>query len=481
MFNRHITRGITPSPKQAGSQTQHALLQNDGAVLLPGLAKESGAFPYSFIVTVLLMLGHVALGLIMHLSEAVATAHGFGVGLVALLIVFKSRSTDGMLAVMGYAISSTVIWRVTSAQVFWFFPEYLSFLILLIGMRRIPAVRPGMRAGFVFLLLLLPSALLTVVNAEFGLARQQIAYALVPHAVSVLGIYHFSRIDLDKRSLLILLFWSTLPILASWSISANNVFLVGVNYGRSSNFFASGGAAPNQVSLLFSFGAIALISSVMLARLPARIRLTFLITAVALVVQSIMTFSRGGVYNLLGFFCLAIPFSLADKKRRIQFTIIAALILYPFMTYVLPALDVFTKGALEERYEREGETGRDVLAEQDIAMFLENPILGVGPGMGRELRSLGHVQGINAHTEYTRLLGEHGLLGLAALIVLGYLLMQIFRKARYNWQRGIVAGLIGWSLAMFLHAGTRVTTFAIFFWVATALANYRESGDHDRV
>jgi hypothetical protein len=63
-------------------------------------------------------------------------------------------------------------------------------------------------------------------------------------------------------------------------------------------------------------------------------------------------------------------------------------------------------------------TGRDKIMMADLKIFLRYPILGVGPGNSITYRA----QYINVyqppHTEFTRLLCDHGLYGLIALLII---------------------------------------------------------------
>ena len=63
-------------------------------------------------------------------------------------------------------------------------------------------------------------------------------------------------------------------------------------------------------------------------------------------------------------------------------------------------------------------TGREDIARADLEVWFDNPVLGVGPGVAKEYRAATFGRAAAAHTEFTRLLAEHGILGLVALIIL---------------------------------------------------------------
>lgn len=86
-----------------------------------------------------------------------------------------------------------------------------------------------------------------------------------------------------------------------------------------------------------------------------------------------------------------------------------------------------TNGLIEKRYVNEDAlgrekesvlSGREVLMEAELQMFLDNPIFGIGVGKNKEYRK--ELTGIDAasHNEITRMLAEHGSLGIMALLIL---------------------------------------------------------------
>jgi hypothetical protein len=60
----------------------------------------------------------------------------------------------------------------------------------------------------------------------------------------------------------------------------------------------------------------------------------------------------------------------------------------------------------------------------DLEIFLDNVIIGVGPGISAEMRAdYGYGSVVASHSEFTRILAEHGLfglLGLCSLVILSY-------------------------------------------------------------
>ena len=67
----------------------------------------------------------------------------------------------------------------------------------------------------------------------------------------------------------------------------------------------------------------------------------------------------------------------------------------------------------------------------DLFIFVNNPIFGVGPGIGYyERLNHGLSQRVSAHTEYSRLLAEHGIAGIFVLLFILYKSFFILKNSK---------------------------------------------------
>ena len=69
----------------------------------------------------------------------------------------------------------------------------------------------------------------------------------------------------------------------------------------------------------------------------------------------------------------------------------------------------------------------------DLQIFAENPLFGLGPGTAMIERD--RISGIGiAHTEFTRLLSDHGSLGLVAMgLLVPHGMQRCFRSVPHLW------------------------------------------------
>jgi O-antigen ligase len=426
--------------------------------------------PLTFKTAAILLAAHLALGLAVRFSSAAATLHAASVVLAALYVTSRSPHPDRMLLVAGYALGSCLLWRVGRANVLWFLPEYLALFIMLFGVWRFGGARRGDGTIIVFLALLLPSAGLTIFQASIPAMRKMLAFNLLPHVVMAVVVLMLSRLRITAETVRLFLYASVLPVISTWVLSAWNVFVIGTSFGTSSNDFAAGGTAANQVSNALSYGAVALGMVLLIPRPPRRLIWIVLPMLLLLAMQSVLTFSRGGSVNLALFLVFSMPFILRDRKQRIRFFFGMAIVTAVFGEFILPRVEMVTEGAIEKRFNKEGTSGRDDLFRQDLDMFLRNPLLGVGPGMGRRERFYGGDNTAQAHTEYSRILAEHGAFGAIALVVLLLTFYKMGRRAREPWQRGLVAGSVAWMFGMFGHSATRVPMFILLAAVAVMIS-----------
>jgi len=197
-------------------------------------------------------------------------------------------------------------------------------------------------------------------------------------------------------------------------------------------------------------------------------------------VQSALTFSRGGLYAAAGSALLACYFLIHDKRARMQL-IAGVVVLFAVGNFViLPQLDNFTSGALSKRFGNTSLTGRDNIAKGDLQVFYDNPVFGVGPGEARNYRT-DHKQAV-AHTEFSRLLAEHGLFGLTALLLMLVMSWRHLRQAQSRMAKALVIALTFWSFLFMASLAMRIVMAAFAFGLTAAtliVANQAANGPRE--
>ena len=118
-----------------------------------------------------------------------------------------------------------------------------------------------------------------------------------------------------------------------------------------------------------------------------------------------------------------------DPRSRVRLVLVTVLVIITGYYLVLPRLDEFTEGALSARFQNTSLTGRDDLFWDEVRIWKENPLFGVGPGLVSDARDPALYITMN-HTEFSRLFAEHGVFGFAAILLLVVMSVQSYSVLR---------------------------------------------------
>jgi hypothetical protein len=313
--------------------------------------------------------------------------------------------------------------------------------------------------------LLLPSTVLTFSALDFELAREQVSFNLSGDFALMICAWFFSNIKLTRRQLKVSLLALLLPVMGISAIAIHSILGAKViQFTNESNWITSGGFGPNQVSSVLGLGALSAFLYLLIGVERLLVGVLLFLAMLLLAGQSALTFSRGGLVMAAGAAAVGTLFILKDRRARIRFVLVISITLVVGATVVFPRLDRFTGGALSGRFHDEGVTGRDRLIEQELDLFRGSPLFGVGPGMGSVERE------IASHTEFSRLLAEHGLLGAIALALLLALCASNLVHGDGPQSRAIIAALCAWAVLFMMAYGMRLV--APSFLVGLSFATF---------
>ncbi len=209
-----------------------------------------------------------------------------------------------------------------------------------------------------------------------------------------------------------------------------------IEFGLNANFSTTGGGASNQVSTILGLGMFLSFLSIVKKLNFGGKRIFDIVIFVGFTFQGLLTFSRGGILVAV-VAILAMLYigdntskSLTKQSKSKSFTL---LLVSGFVLYgVFEVVNSLTGGNLLLRYQGETEgtirgskevtadhfvTGRLGIFEKDISLWMDHLITGVGCGSSRYLRDIERI-GIAPHVEVSRMLAEHGILGLILIIIL---------------------------------------------------------------
>ncbi len=293
------------------------------------------------------------------------------------------------------------------------------------------------------------------------------------------------KTDVDSLNIVMRLIW--------YAILSSLVFAViktpdfdSINFNLGANFETTGGESSNQVASVLGLGMLVSFYS-WLARLKfSGNRLLDLMITLGFVFQGLLTFSRGGVLvGGLAMLLLYFTFNQASEKKtktkklRKPIYYLAIIGVAGFFTF--QAVDRITGGKLILRYQGETEgtllgnkeknlnvitTNRFVIFLGDMELWQENPVAGVGVGASKYLRE---GDSSNPHIEFSRLLAEHGILGLIYFILLVYLGFRIYGNRSSPQHRSVMLTLYFIGFATCFHSATRTFITPLLVSLSTML------------
>ncbi len=335
------------------------------------------------------------------------------------------------------------------------FSKYALIVLLTIAIIRYRRVLLINKWAIIFLLLLIPGI---IIRPTFS--RSAIIFNLAGPLVLALSVMFLSTVELKWEQFRLLVFFIAAPLIiqVEWSVlQARNFLALGVvRFGNDSNAWLAGGEGPNQVATILGFGAALCFLYAITRRGEKRLRFVLFVSSLIFLTQAVITFSRGGVITGIGMVLVAGYYLIRIPRVRKYYTRGALLAVLVFSFLIFPLLNDLTQGTLGVRVSSFTLTGRDAIAQSNLQLFLDNPILGVGVGVSDEISG-------TPHTEFTRMLAEHGLFGIAAIGVLMIMSIQRLMSDRLVLNKAFIVAFTAWSLATMLHSATRLAAVGFVF------------------
>lgn len=434
-----------------------------------------------------LLTVHFAVGILFKVIPIIAVIWTltFSVYAIGEILRTKNRNNFAMYAAAYICAFEIVTRSLRCFELPWEFGKYASSTFLMLGMivekdkRKIPIF------AIIYLLLLVPSIFVGDYHT-FLRGRTNISFNLSgPLSLSVSWLYFYRR-KLAKPQIAKIIFWFVLPIVTVLMVIILKMPSISdANLTLQSNKGLSGGYGPNQISIMMGFAFFLMIFAWLLEMPIFGLRAIDTGVALAFLVEGLLTFSRGGV--LTGFICsfIAVVVSARNGSSKQLNKIGGMLLIFIFVGFIgWQIVNNATGGFLTARYEKmlgEGSrvddvtksrgfdvSGRDVIVTSDLEIFEMNPILGVGPGCSASAREKLTGFSVVAHTELTRLLSEHGIYGLVALLIV--LISPLINYGKSEPQnRVFLVSFAAFSLITMSHSAMRVAVIGFAYGLAFIL------------
>ena len=212
--------------------------------------------------------------------------------------------------------------------------------------------------------------------------------------------------------------------------------------GTESNFQTSGGYGPNQVATVLGLGMFIFFSRLIMDSKTKFQIIINLIIALNITYRGMVTFSRGGMITGFLMIVLLVVFLYfkSNYTGKVKLNYIIMLLVFAMLgTWAYTSFQ--TGGLIDKRYANQDAagrvkasqfTGREDVAQNEINTFLKNPVFGVGVGKGAEVREDETGMQVLSHDEITRMLAEHGALGIVGLLILFFTPLFLYLENKFN-------------------------------------------------
>lgn len=438
------------------------------------------AFGLTLIVAYLAV--HLLIGVAGLQSRSVATLHAVVFAIVFIGHLIWSSRLDRIVALTVYGALCDGYWRMTKSGAPWEFPKYVLAAGALAVLLRFARPWRGVGAPLVLLSCLLPGIVRVMMSMGLAPSREVISsteMGLLSLGLAALAFRQVVASESDAWNLL----WVMLgPVVAALGVTTwSTLTSPDIKFTDESNFAVTGGFGPNQISSLLGLGI--LLCGLLAFQRRGSIYLAVQATLGLWLTWAVfLTFSRGGMYSLVVSGAAMLLVGIGTRGSRLRSIVVLVVGVIGLLVMFASAND-FSGNWLESRY-NDGTTssstaGRTNLAEMDLKVFGDHPLAGVGTGQSPKHHQGGNLTGAAAHTEYTRLVAEHGLPGLVVVVSLAVMTVAGFRANLSRWNRLLVAGAGVWALSTMLHASTRLAAVGLIFALTQLRVEPDSPDSHD--
>lgn len=343
--------------------------------------------------------------------------------------ITKKNKEKEVLIACAYLVGGEVFFRMTKAMVFYETGKYAVILFLLFGMFYQGFKRKAY-PYIIYIILLLPGLIgaLDYFGTDLFLYRKTILFNLSgPISLCAAALFCYGR-RLNMSEFLQILDTMLYPIIAMtvylYLFTPDSISLT----NTASNASLSGGYGANQVSTMLGLGVFILFSRLLIPYKNKLVQLVMMIFLIAMAHRALLTFSRGGVYVgiLISIMFIVILYFSSGLKMKAKLSYKIILTFAVTIGIWLFAVSQ-TGGLLTNRYANEDAlgrekgditTGRGELLSAEIDAFTDEPIFGIGIGATKIYHEEHLGNSLPTHNEISRMLAEHGIFGILALLIL---------------------------------------------------------------
>ena len=431
-----------------------------------------------------LILLHIVIGALLFKNGYTPKIYGYSIIFGGIFYIINSKNKNNeVLYATAYMVGSEIILRMTDGNPVYEFSKYGVMIFILVGVYY-SGISKNAIAYWVFLLLLIPGVIITCLELNYAVSlRKEVSFNVSgPVCLGVCSIYTYNRrVTLNQINNILLCIG--LPIISC--VVYLTLFTPNIRdiiTGTDSNSLTSGGFGPNQVSTMLGLGMFIFVSRLIYLSQTKFLLFLNLFIVLNITFRGIITFSRGGMVTSVTMILalIGVSYLVLNSARRLHMLFMLAVVGIVFFAAWAYSSDQ-TNGLIDKRYSNQDAagrvkedqlSGRAELASDEYQTFLKNPIFGVGVGRNMEQRMQRTGELIVSHNEITRMIAEHGSLGILSLLILFLTPLILYIDNKYNIY--ILCFLTFWVLTI-NHAAMRLAAPAFMYSLSLLKVNTNEA------
>jgi len=415
---------------------------------------------------------HICIGFALFYIPFFPKIYGYGILLGGAFFVINSQNKNNeVLYAAAYIVGSEVVLRMTDGNPVYEFSKYGVMIFMLIGIYY-SGISKNAIPYWIFILLLIPGLFIGVLTLSFHASlRREISFNISgPVCLGICSLYtYLRRISLNQINNILLMIG--LPIIScTVYLTLYTPSIKDIVTGTGSNADLSGGFGPNQVSTVLGLGMFIFVSRLIYGSKTKMLLLINLFVVLNISFRGLVTFSRGGMVTgaVMILVLIAMTYFQINKRGRVKMNyLIVFVALAMLATWSYSSTQ--TNGLIDKRYANQDAmgrvkesqlTGRAELASDEWQTFKDHPYFGIGVARNQEQRFQRTGEIIVSHNEITRMLAEHGSLGILGLLILFVTPIILYLDNKYNIY--ILCFVVFWLLTI-NHAAMRIAAPAFMY------------------
>ncbi|MGC4041489.1 MAG: O-antigen ligase family protein [Flavobacterium sp.] len=422
---------------------------------------------------ILLVAAHALIGILIFLARPLSKVYAVAMIAVGIYYVMKSRNKNHeVLYASAYIVGAEVFLRMTGGNILYESSKYVVMIFACMGMYYSGFSKNAI-PFWIYLLLLVPGVMVATETLNLTTdIRKAIAFNITgPVCLGVSAIYCYTRkISLSHVNNILLTLglpvFTTTVYLILYTPDLKEVLT-----GTGSNNATSGGFGPNQVATLLGIGMFVFFSRLLFDSKSKVMFAVNLLILFNITYRGLVTFSRGGMVTGFVMILFLLGYTYFNTKNQGRYNLYKLLVFMSgafLLTWLYTSSQ--TSGLIDKRYANKDAagrakesqfSGREEIWNSEIEDFLDHPVFGVGVAKALEIREekTGGLI-IASHSEISRMLAEHGMMGIVALMIVFFTPVFLFLD---NKQHLYMFSFLFFWLLTINHAAMRIAAPAFVY------------------